>query len=141
MRLVLNKCYGGFGLSRKAIMRYAEIKGIKLYPWISSITKSVYKEKAVLDNPEISLNYCTKSLIKEATEKEDAEYEEGSFFSEYDIARTDPALIQTIEELGSEEASGKCAQLAIIEIPDDIDYLIDEYDGIEHIAENHRTWY
>ena len=53
--------------------------------------------------------------------------------------RTDPLLIQVVEELG-DEASGSCAELRIIEIPDGIDYEIDEYDGREHIAEVHRTW-
>ena len=33
MKVVINACYGGFGLSHKAIMRYAELKGFKLYPW------------------------------------------------------------------------------------------------------------
>ncbi len=29
--IVINKCFGGFGLSHKAIMRYVKLKGIKLY--------------------------------------------------------------------------------------------------------------
>jgi hypothetical protein len=32
------------------------------------------------------------------------------------------------------------ARLKIIEIPDDIEWHIEEYDGLEHIDENHRTW-
>lgn len=31
-KIVYNTNYGGFGLSDAAIMRYAEIKGITLYP-------------------------------------------------------------------------------------------------------------
>jgi len=31
MKVVINTCYGGFGLSHEAMLRYAEIKGIKLY--------------------------------------------------------------------------------------------------------------
>lgn len=30
MKVVINKCYGGFSLSEKAILRYAEIKNINL---------------------------------------------------------------------------------------------------------------
>jgi hypothetical protein len=30
--------------------------------------------------------------------------------------------------------------LEIVEIPDDVEYTIEEYDGLEHIAEKHRTW-
>lgn len=53
--------------------------------------------------------------------------------------REDPLLIQAIEELG-EEANGRCAKLKIVEIPDDVEYEIEEYDGNEHIAEVHKTW-
>lgn len=53
--------------------------------------------------------------------------------------RTDPHLIQTIEELG-ELANGSCAELSIIEIPDDVEWVLDEYDGIETVHEKHRSW-
>ena len=32
------------------------------------------------------------------------------------------------------------AQLKIVEIPDDVKWIVEEYDGIELIAEVHRTW-
>ena len=32
MKIVINSCFGGFGLSEAAVMRYAEIKGITIYP-------------------------------------------------------------------------------------------------------------
>jgi len=53
--------------------------------------------------------------------------------------RVDKKLIKCIETL-KHEASGKCAKLKVIEIPDDIDYKINEYDGIESIEEVHRSW-
>ena len=28
-----------------------------------------------------------------------------------------------------------------VEIPDDVEWQIEEYDGTEHISEKHRTWY
>ena len=28
----------------------------------------------------------------------------------------------------------------IVDVPDDVQWHLVEYDGLEHIAENHRTW-
>lgn len=53
--------------------------------------------------------------------------------------RSDPALIQAVEELG-DAANGDYAELKIVEIPDGVEYTIEEYDGLEHVAEKHRTW-
>ena len=61
-------------------------------------------------------------------------------FTEYDIKRDDPALVQVVEQLG-DEANGLCSNLVVVEIPDDVKWVIEEYDGIEHIAEVHRTWH
>ena len=48
-----------------------------------------------------------------------------------DVMRTNSDLIQVVEELG-EEASGSCAKLCVVEIPDEAtDYMIVEYDGRE----------
>lgn len=32
------------------------------------------------------------------------------------------------------------ADLKIVEIPPDVDWEINEYDGVEWVAETHRTW-
>jgi hypothetical protein len=37
-------------------------------------------------------------------------------------------------------ANGLHANLKIVEIPGDIEWLVQEYDGAEWIAEKHRTW-
>jgi hypothetical protein len=57
-----------------------------------------------------------------------------------DIPRHDPALVEVVEELGP-VANGLFAQLAIVEIPDGIEYIIDDYDGMETVAEQHRRWW
>ena len=62
-------------------------------------------------------------------------YSEG--FDKYN--RADPLLVAAVEALG-EKANGKCARLCVTEIPDSIDWEIDDYDGMERIAEKHRTW-
>jgi len=58
----------------------------------------------------------------------------------YDIDRSDPHLVQAVEELGV-RANGVHADLAIVEIPDGVQWEIAEYDGMEHVAEKHRRWY
>ena len=57
----------------------------------------------------------------------------------YATSRTDSALIRTVEELG-EESWGRNSRLKIVDIPDDILWEIEEYDGIERVVEAHRTW-
>lgn len=67
--------------------------------------------------------------------------EENDQFIPYDFPRNDPSLIKVIEELGVESASGTSCTLKLVEIPDDIDFIIcSDDDGREWIAEKHRTW-
>ena len=111
MKIVINKCYGGFGLSHAAIMRYGELKGINLVTDENSRFRDVYVDTIKNEN----------------------------YFSEHEIERNDSVLVQVVEELG-EKASGPHAELKVVEIPDDVKWKIDEYDGSEWVAEQHRTW-
>lgn len=50
-----------------------------------------------------------------------------------DVERTDPTLIAMVEE-DARAASGLCAQLRVVEIPDAAtDYRLQDYDGAETI--------
>lgn len=91
-KIVINTCFGGFGLSSKALLSIATKKGVPL---------------------------------------EDFEY--------YDLPRDDPDLVAVVEELGS-SANWSVSNLKIVEIPDGLQWGIEEYDGIEWVAEEHRTW-
>lgn len=56
--------------------------------------------------------------------------------------RSDPRLIAVVEALGEEAANdGTYTHLKIVEIPDDIDWYISEYDGWESVEECHRSWH
>jgi hypothetical protein len=61
--------------------------------------------------------------------------------SEYrwELSRDDPYLVKTVLELG-EAANAKYARLKVVTIPDDVEWHIAEYDGLEWVAEAHRTW-
>lgn len=55
-------------------------------------------------------------------------------------ARSHPLIVRVVEELGA-AANGPFAQLKIVEVPDGVEFEIENYDGMEHIAEVHRTWH
>jgi hypothetical protein len=54
--------------------------------------------------------------------------------------RTHTPLIEAIEKIGNPRCNGPHANLAIIKIPDDVNWEIQEYNGLETIHEIHRTW-
>lgn len=119
-KVVVNACYGGFGLSEKAILRYGEIKGINLIK-----IQTVHGEG---DYQFTSDHYAIDGV------------DDGDHYFYYgDLGRTDPALVQVVEELG-EEANGEFARLRIADVPDDVKWYIDDYDGIETVCEEHRRW-
>jgi len=77
------------------------------------------------------------SLSREAYEKLGLEWD--GYGYDYSEDRANPLLVKVVEELGK-DAWGDCATLKVVEIPDDIKWTIEKYDGLEHIAEEHRTW-
>ena len=57
-----------------------------------------------------------------------------------DLDRDDLALVATVEELGSEKAGRDYSNLQIVEIPEDVEWEINDYDGQEAVHEVHRSW-
>lgn len=55
----------------------------------------------------------------------------------YFIDRSDPVIVDEALSFGLDKASGMCARITAVEIPDGVKYSIDEYDGSENIGE---TW-
>ena len=60
-------------------------------------------------------------------------------FYDFRINRHSSALVEAVEGLG-ELAWGDCARLKVVDIPDDVQWEICDYDGREWVAEIHRTW-
>ena len=50
-----------------------------------------------------------------------------------DVRRDDPVLVSIVEGLG-EEVNDRWSCLEVIEVPDEYDYYIHDYDGLEHIV-------
>lgn len=141
MKIVINSEYGGFGLSDLAIDRYIELSGAKLFKHYDEIWKQTnYYYVPYEEYKKVHKNDLTK------TEWEGKDEGYGRYGDSNDlcwsyrhIQRNDALLVQVVEELG-ESANGKYAHLKVLEIPDDVEWQIEEYDGKEWIAEKHRTW-
>ena len=101
MKYVVNKCYGGFGVSKEL---YSELG----FEWDGY---------GYLDNEMFGI------------ESDD-----------YNAYRSDPKLVAAVEKLGEKTASGRRANLVVLDIPDGIEIEWDEYDGIETIREVHQSW-
>jgi len=136
--IVINRCFGGFNVSDLA---YEEL--IKL-----GIPVREYEEEP--SNPKTGL-YDIRVLNNEGrvifdrkltTEDKDIG---GSISGQrywdiwIDKDRENPLLIKVVKKLGK-KASGFCANLKIVKIPDDIEYKIEEYDGLESVEEKHKSW-
>lgn len=91
MKIVINRCFGGFGLS------------------------------------------------KEAYEYLGLEWDDFGYAYHDHYARTDAKLVECVETLGH-GANGRYAELKVVEIPDDVEWEISYYDGLESVHEVHRVW-
>ena len=114
MKLVINTCYGGFGLSKEAKLKYLQLKN-QVPPETITCQSAAWYDEFQINGKEVE-------------------------FYDRDLERNDPILIEVVELLGA-KASGEYSNLKIVEIPDDVEWYVEEYDGMEHIAEQHRTWY
>jgi len=159
MKIVINSCYGGFSLSPLATKMIAKLQGKKCYFFETDFScgmgsfrqkpltleeatkKKVFFSSYSVANPDEYLKREKEWNEMSDKEKElyNKKYEEINL-NYRDIPRNDPLLLRVVKELGAKEASGGCALLKIITIPDDVEWEIEEYDGLEHVAEKHRTW-
>lgn len=111
VKVAINRKYGGFGLSREAL----EYLGV---------------------DPESNLISGHGFIsLEDLGEEQSDDCEEDTR-----RLRTHPRLIECIETLGADRASGQLTSLKIVTIPDGVDWVIKDYDGAEWIAEKHRTW-
>lgn len=100
-KVVINRCHGGFGVSRAVAERMAD-------------AGDAGAAAHLVKYPDYKYSYQPER-------------------------RDDPVLVALVEELGR-EANGEYAALKVVEIPADVEWEIGENDGIEWVAEKHRTW-
>lgn len=138
MKIVINKCFGGFGLSEEGARTYWERKGKQVFVDGRGLFKSFF-DAPVPDEFSASKGEFFMDRDHPEYQNYNKWYSEHAL-SEHNIKRDDPDLVFTVETLGT-RANGICADLAVVEIPDGIDWEISEYDGNERVAERHRCWY
>lgn len=112
-KLVISPQHGGFQVSDEAVKKMRELGCKKAQT--TTIFGEVWK-----DNPDNGI----------------CQYKDSS----RDFERDCPFLIQVIEEMGSKFCSGRYSKLKVVEIPEDVEWDIAEYDGFEWVEEKHRTW-
>ena len=135
-KILLNKCYGGFGVSRKAYELYAKKKGLDLFIYKLEIEDNNLIYKKTNNDSSLYTTYTNKDLgdvVADIT-KEDMLYLDDSY-------REDETLIEVVEELGA-EANSKFSSLVIVKVPENVakDYVIDDYDGIETLHKRVKIW-
>jgi len=105
MKIVINTDFGGFSLSKDAMIFLGrELEALVI----------IKRDKAYHDKRLSSIPYK----------------ETNSFYP--NIERTDTKLVECVEKLGK-RASGSVASLTVVEIPDEMHWEICEYDGSESI--------
>jgi hypothetical protein len=136
--IVINKCWGGFGLSQLAI---AELKKLgcehlkehdeeKWFAWDKEhgSWKDIFKcswEKYKEDQIEyLGIAKINGKLVtcEHRNENRDCKH-----------------LVAVVKKLGA-KANGRHAELKVVSVPAVIKWVIDEYDGQESIEEEHRSW-
>lgn len=120
MEVVINKRFEGFRLSEKALDKLVEEHGFTKTQYDNGYYANEDAEIIDSRGQDSFEHYC----LKDRRDKE---------------IRTSPAVIQVVKELGS-KANGTHSELKVVEIPDDTEFTIEEYDGKEYIAENYNTW-
>ncbi len=85
------------------------------------------------------MHYAQLAGIRLTNDKGVYHNEHGDVFWSENIERNDQCLVQTIYDLGK-KANGPCCHLKVVQVPEDVDWIIQQLDGVEWVAERGRTW-
>ena len=131
--VVISTCHGGFSLSPLAVYRMAQLQGRSCY----FFTDDYYAHPVALQELQNRLRWSAFDISNPAQLKED-EFSQHQL-DNHGMDRDDPILVQVVRELG-DKANGSSAKLKVVDIPADVAWWIDEYDGREWVSERHRKW-
>jgi len=127
VKVIVNRCFGGFGLSDKAKEMLID-QGIKVFESWEDVPKDDTEPQIYLVKNHKFRNIMGKYSLGGKIWPDDIEF------------RTCPLIIEIVEKLGKESWSDY-SELEIIDVPRDKNKLIIcEYDGNEWVAEKHKTW-
>jgi hypothetical protein len=139
MKIAINRCYGGFDPSMAVEKEYLRRKGKEAFFY----KQTKYKHSEGVDeyirvNPGESNYIMAFTLTKDLGEITN-DLPDDDFFMMSSVERNDPDLIAALETCAGNRDTN-VSKIEIVEIPDDVKYTIEDYDGVESIHEVHRSW-
>lgn len=139
-KVVVNRCWGGFGLSHAACMMYAKLAGFTAYPFVEkrdergNLDFHHFRPFDGKEDENMHIIHYAKAPLNE-----DGTYVEDSYWYPGSLKRDDPILVQVVEKMGK-AANGALSELEIVRVPNGVKWVIEDYDGMETVEEEHRSW-
>lgn len=126
-RVAYNTCFGGFGFHEKAVQWVRENK--------DSLTDKYDKE----DVEEIADSTLSGELYPDGSGPKS---ENSTYIHGVDLSRDNELLVDIVSH--ETEYTGRYnsdySNLQVAEVPDGVDWIIDEHDGYETVEEASRTF-
>ena len=146
-KIVINRCFGGYGLSGAAFELIAKKLGKECHwfalEWtegnrrlvpVSGFSAKDTRLKQAFDRSDFSEVY----LPTLRPEDRNSLWKAHSI-PDFRDQRDNPILVAVVEELGDNACSSH-AELRVVEIPDGVKWVIEEDDGREWVSEAHQIW-
>lgn len=148
MTIAISRSFGGYQLSLACILQWCVLMAQPIY-----VYRPMVKADGTIDweGRNYVLDMCNRARVPThhllfTTERVglgsivDYEqlYPKAVDINEI-IPRTSPTLHGCIRLLGEDAAAEHCT-LKLVDIPDDVKYTIENYDGRESVHEDHRIW-
>lgn len=129
MKVVINKCYGGFGLSDAAQLEIHK-RGCDHSKLLAP--SAYFGANHELEMARIAAGHrLFETPVVDGKILDDCHRDND--------ARKCPVLAAVVSEMG-EKANGNYSDLKVVEIPDGVEFVVSDYDGHEAIHQKHEVW-